>query len=129
MVNILLEKKAIIDAKSNLEYTPLRVAVQSDRPAVVQLLLSKGANIDAGDKIGRTPLQYAVLMRNTAMFELLVNNRANVERADKFERRPLDMAVCMGDETIVKCCLIMERTSKLSTLMGGSVMPYGNVMK
>jgi ankyrin repeat protein len=57
MARILLEKGADIEARDNLDYTPLHLAVRSGNEFFVKFLLEKGAAVNATEKKrGLTPL-------------------------------------------------------------------------
>ncbi|HEX3914354.1 MAG TPA: ankyrin repeat domain-containing protein [Steroidobacteraceae bacterium] len=48
-----------VDSRDALGRTPLLLAVEQNRPAVVRLLLARGADPNVADNAGRTPLQQA----------------------------------------------------------------------
>ena len=57
VVQLLLEKGAVINAKDNYGNTPLHDAGLCRQLDIVQLLLKNGADITARDENGKTPLQ------------------------------------------------------------------------
>jgi len=58
-VELLLEKGAKLETKSNSGQTPLSYAAEKGHEAVLKLLLEKGAELETKDKYGRTLLSYA----------------------------------------------------------------------
>lgn len=61
-----------VDFANNEDVTLLGMAIENDRPDIVELLIEKGARVDAVDKHGFTPLMLAILFHNHAMVELLI---------------------------------------------------------
>ena len=60
MVELLLEKKADVDAKDRSGFSPLRYAAEEGREAVVKLLAENGAEIHAKEgSLRQTSLHHA----------------------------------------------------------------------
>ena len=60
---------ADVNAKGNVELTPLHEATRGGRKGIVKLLIAEGADVNARDSRGRTPLDYA--KRKPELAELL----------------------------------------------------------
>jgi ankyrin repeat protein len=60
LVQLLLDKGANVEARSESGATPLMVAAEYDEVNSVKLLLAHGARVDAADFFGKTALDYAV---------------------------------------------------------------------
>jgi ankyrin repeat protein len=55
-VQLLLEKGADVNAKSNSRWTALMYAAENGHTEIVHLLLEKGADVNAKTSIGKTAL-------------------------------------------------------------------------
>ena len=73
---------ANVNAPDNWGRTPLIVALQQGKAAVVDLLLDQGASIALTDAWGRTPLLVATQLRNTAAIRRLLARGADVNAAN-----------------------------------------------
>mgnify|MGYP002683186418 CR=1 FL=1 len=61
-----------LDRPDNWGRTPLIVALQQGRTALVEMLVGRGASVSATDAWGRTPLLVATQLKNTAAIRLLL---------------------------------------------------------
>jgi len=59
VVELLLEKGADLECRSNNGWTPLFWAAEKGHEVVVKLLLEKGADVECKSDNGRTPLSSA----------------------------------------------------------------------
>jgi uncharacterized protein len=89
-MQLLLEKGADIELKTDMEWTALLVAVSAGNQTVVQMLLEKGANINSQNFHGQSSLMLAALRCNISMVRLLVENRANIHLRDSRGARATD---------------------------------------
>ena len=71
IVEELIKKDAIINAKSQAGETPLHFAVSSGSLDIVKLLIAEGAHVNPKNIKGRTPLHLALRERNMEMVALL----------------------------------------------------------
>lgn len=60
IVNLLLNKKANIDAETTLKFTSLHIATQKGFEEITQCLIRAGAEVNCRDIYSNTPLHYAV---------------------------------------------------------------------
>ena len=87
MVGVLLDSGAIAEPKTSDGSTPLLLAVQFGKIAVVQQLIERKAHVDAADSTGTTPLMIASegnssLPNAAPMVEALLSARAKVNVVD-----------------------------------------------
>lgn len=71
IMQILLDKKANINAESPNKTTPLMMAVRSGNTNAVQLLLSKGADLHRVNQMGLSALDFAVQLEKREIAEVL----------------------------------------------------------
>lgn len=69
-IEILLKRKAKVNAKDSSGLTPLHYVVSSGHHESVHLLINKGADMNAKGRDGRTPLDLAKNLRDKRMIEL-----------------------------------------------------------
>ncbi|CAG9982523.1 unnamed protein product [Clonostachys byssicola] len=90
----MLEQKAEVDSLDVHDRTPLMIASQNGREAVVKLLLDKGAKADRRDKYHGTALGYAVERGNEDTVKLLLSHGVDADSG------PLDPFVSINEEII-----------------------------
>ena len=88
---------AELDRPDGWGRTPLIIALQQGKQALVELLLDRGASIAATDAWGRTPLLVATQLRNTAAIRLLLDRKADVDAANRNDITPLIAAAQTGN--------------------------------
>ena len=80
IVQCLIEKGANIEAKNEIQRTPLHFACSKGHLPIVQYLIEKGANIEAKDKCNqRTPLHFACSKGHLPIVQYLIEEGANIE--------------------------------------------------
>ena len=91
--------KRFIKKGTNLEtlqpgtaFTPLIVAVDQNKPQVVELLIEHHAVIEAKDQAGLTPLNRAAYNNDPEMIRLLIKHKAEVNDGDSRGRQPIHWA-------------------------------------
>jgi len=101
----LIEKGAVLEAKSPTGYTPLFAAAQSKQPEAVQFFLDKGADVNAQTKFQTTPLFAAAESGNVEVIRLLVERGAQVNHVSPFFGSPLHRAANMNFPEAAKVLL------------------------
>lgn len=101
---LLIGAGAGVDARDQLERTPLFEATGAADPRMIRLLLSKGADIEAKDQEGQTPLHRAVAWGNTHAVEVLLVEGADINTRDGEGNTPMEKAL-RGNITAVAILL------------------------
>jgi ankyrin repeat protein len=113
VVRLLFEKGANVDLKADryLRQTPLSIAAENGKEAVVKLLLATDSvEPDSKDRIGRTPMLYAAKNGNTAIVKLLLaTNRVEIDSKEYYNSTPLSIAARLGYKDIVALLLTQSR--------------------
>ncbi len=97
MVDALLSKKALRDAKDKDGNTPLHSAVRRGQHDIAARLLQRGANVNAVSRYGDTALSYA---KSRKIAALLLDNKANPNGASPLVT-PLHVAAFYGRTDVV----------------------------
>ena len=84
---------ADVNAKDNIEWTPLHMAADLGYKEIVELLLTNGADVNAKDYKGVTPLHDAALWGHKEIAELLLAKGADVNAKANDGKTPLDWAI------------------------------------
>jgi hypothetical protein len=78
LVQLLINRGADINIKSDDRLTPLMIAADQDDFSSVKLLIEAGADLNIKDKFNFTALAYAIGNLNYEIIELLLINKANI---------------------------------------------------
>ncbi len=84
MVKYLVKKGANINApaETDMNQTPLILAINFNRPSTAKLLIDLGANVNIKDDFGATALNYAFLTKNRELVKYLVEHDAHLPGVD-----------------------------------------------
>ena len=122
-VNLILQKRPLVEARDNAFRTPLHLAARADAPGnahlgqrdiieTIRALLQAGARVTARDQFGLTALHHAAHAGHAAAVEFLLSlntamklPRAPLESETNAEERPLHLAV-QGMHTDTTRCLL-----------------------
>lgn len=92
VASLLIERGADIQARDNLQRTPLHCAAQHSAPAAC-VLIKKGADVRAVDRDGCTPLHFAADGCKADVVKMLVECGADVNATDQNGKTPLEYAI------------------------------------
>lgn len=89
-MNLLLDKKAFINAKTKNGFTALHLACQNGHSSLVQLLIDRGADVDAITLLKKTSLHLAAEYGQLSICTLLIKTVAHhlldaVDNVNKFQ--------------------------------------------
>lgn len=107
IINLLLAKKANLEAKTKDGDTPLIVASRARKEAL-SLLIGVNANINARNKQGKTALHEAIAFGSTDCADLLIAAGADVNTADQDGKTPLMESI----EKEIHIATLLRKTSK-----------------
>ena len=92
MINMLLKKKAAVDATNSEKKTALMLAAESGHESTVDKLVEARAKVNAADEYGQTALMRAAKKGHKSTVKKLLNKGANVDLEDNFELTALNLA-------------------------------------
>jgi len=104
-VNVFLEQGFAVDAKDEMENTPLAWATCMDQAEVVKLLIAQGADVNLKIYGQSMALHQAAGIGNSDIVQLLISNGADVNAKDMYGRGPLHRAVQPGHREVVRLLL------------------------
>lgn len=87
---------ADVNAKDDLQRTPLHLSAAVASAELCVLLLSHGAKVQAKDSTGATALHYAALSGSVEVIRVLMEHESHVDDKDDLGRTPLHLAVHSG---------------------------------
>ena len=105
VVELLLERGALVDAQDKNKCTPLHLAAQVGHTEVVRLLLERGALVDAQEANQWTPLHLAAHFGETKVVELLLERGALVDVQEEHQWTPLHIAAWKGHTEVAELLL------------------------
>jgi len=97
-----IDAGANVNAKAELQETPLHWAIECRALDIVTLLIDKGADVNAKSTLEQTPLHRAVEAGNFDIVKLLIAKGADVNVKNTFQETPLQLAKTSGSTEIVK---------------------------
>ena len=126
-VKFFIENNANVEIATFDGTTPLLLAIEENKPKIVELLIKEGkANIYgsyAGEEIDKYPIYCAVKNKNLNMIKILLNNNFDLKR----EPSILSYAIENGDENIIK--YLLEKGSDIDdTSINGMSVLYDAVL-
>jgi len=122
VVERLLKRRVLPDARDKQGDTPLLTATQKGDRGLVRLLLSHGASVNAKSKTtGSTPLHRAVSTRRKDLVRLLLKHGANVQATTYTGRTPRDIALKTKQMEIVRLLRQHRSRSTSSTTQKSAV--------
>jgi ankyrin repeat protein len=106
IVDLLISKGSHVEARTNLDLTPLYAAIIGQRSDVVRQLIDKGADVFAVRNDGETLLHIAAAMGQKDMIELLILNGLEVDVTRRFGITPLHLASVFGHKAAVEVLIL-----------------------
>ncbi|GIY30595.1 hypothetical protein CDAR_461182, partial [Caerostris darwini] len=124
LVNILIEKKADINFKTELGHTPLVLAVQKGHLEVVRTLISKKAEINAKDVFGYTPLHFASGKGREDVVKLLLDHEANLSAFNDDNFCALHISAEHGHLKVTKLLLDENADVNVQSISGSTPLHF-----
>lgn len=111
-IEALIKKGADVEAKDNMERTPLMLASREGLGEIVDLLIKRGVQIDARDSRGWTALMFASSAGRDSLIDKLIVKGANVNAMADNNSTALMLASYWGKENAV--VKLIEKEADLS---------------
>lgn len=86
-------KNKINESVSDVQETPLHLAIKNQDKDLAKELITKGKNIKATNSEGATPLHYAASFGDEKVINLLINKGADIKAKDNNNKTPADWAI------------------------------------
>eukprot|EP00047_Mylnosiga_fluctuans_P023573 m.141278 g.141278 ORF g.141278 m.141278 type:complete len:1270 (+) comp9634_c0_seq3:96-3905(+) len=106
VVAILLDRRAPIEARTNLGLTPLHLACQYNRVEILKMLIAAGANVDELDHAGNTPTHIACASGHAPCVDAMLRNGAEVNIINERGDTPLHNAARWSSVRAVESLLM-----------------------
>ena len=97
-----LDAGADVNAKAELQETPLHWAVERRDSDLVKLLIERGADVNAKSTLANTPLHWAVEYAHLDIAKFLIEKGADINAPNTFDETPRQLAKSHGIANIVK---------------------------
>jgi len=78
VIECLLNHNADINAKNDVDSTPLHLAIEDGNLSVVEFLLNHSADLNAKNENNSTPLHLATQIGNLSVVECLINKGSDI---------------------------------------------------
>jgi ankyrin repeat protein len=119
VVALLKDHPELVENKDSLGQTPLIVAVNHNKPEIMELLLANGADVNARDAKGHTPLILAMWVYNhDKMVRLLLAKGADVNLEDRWKMTALAYAV--QEARIADAKILIANDANINVVSGSS---------
>ena len=102
-VKQLIDKGANIEARTNINETPLHLAAKNNNIDVLKLLIEKQAQIEAKTDKEETALHLAVKHNSFEVVKLLTEKGANIEAKNNENKTAVYLATTLNHVSIVEC--------------------------
>jgi ankyrin repeat protein len=100
-----LSTRVEVNARDNLDYTPLMHAVWAGRLDVCRSLIDRGADVNASTQTGLNPLKLAAAHGDESVLRLLLSRGGNVDGPTSSGRTALMVACCAGNDELAAVLL------------------------
>ncbi|XP_053326316.1 CARD- and ANK-domain containing inflammasome adapter protein-like [Spea bombifrons] len=101
IINALVDKGAEVNARNDIEYTPLLLAAELGKPEAAQALVEKGAHLDVRTPNQNTALHLAVQGGNVSIAKLLIRKGMNINITGPGDQTPIHVAAFHNKQDIV----------------------------
>jgi ankyrin repeat protein len=113
VAEIILTKKADINAQTTDGKTPLQCAIENNCITTALWLISKCADVNTADNAGNTALYYAIDKENIELVEQLVMHDASILVQNANQETPLHAAISTGNNKI--SIYLLERGAQVNS--------------
>lgn len=110
MVELLIERGAVVDNLNSRRDTAAHLAVLHNRPGALAVLISKGASLDILNNINFTPLHLAAKVDSKACCDLLLRANADVKRIDEEGRTAMHTAAAFNSWNVLEALVDHDKS-------------------
>ena len=96
---------AVVNARNEMEQTPLHIAVIFRREEAMTKILSADADVNVQDRTGMTPLHIAAMYGRASFAKVLLEHGAQLDLPDNFGDTPLLTAAVFGKPNVYRLLL------------------------
>ena len=107
----LISRGAGVDPPDTLGKTPLIIALEQQKVAVVRSLIELGADLEVRDNFQRTPMMYACKSGNKEVVELMLKYKADINATNKVGDTCVSMAQKSGNASELMMLLVQSGAS------------------
>jgi ankyrin repeat protein len=125
---LLIRHKADVNGRSEYDYTPLHMALQTTHTEIqaplIRLLLKSGADLTLKDTLGRTPIFPSCLTNNLEIAMLLFKKKVEVNTRDNMGMTVLHNAARYGHMEMLEFLLKAGADPNIKTNYGDTPLMY-----
>ena len=113
VVRMVLRRKADVNAKGDMQWTPLHFASCHGHLEIVKLLVERKANVNAQVRDHGTPMHLATRRGHIEIVRVLLRNEADAHIRREDGRTALEIATALGNHDIAQ--LLLDNLGVIST--------------
>lgn len=120
--------KTNTSSRTDLDGTPLHLAIMIEDKRSSRELLKTEINIDARNIFEETPLHLAIKKQNKDLIQILIENGADIEARDRTGKTPLLTASLFPDVSVISYLLDKGADIDVQTKQGNNPLHYSGLI-